>query len=174
MNIYVRTLSAGLLTLMSLPAAALFHLWDIHEVYSNADGSVQFIELTTSSDFQDLLDTHTMTASSDGEVVSIDLSNLPSSSTAGRRVLLATPGFSDLPGGVEPDFQIPAAFFDPAATSIELNFAEGADVFSFSGASLPTDGSLSLLRDESTAVNSPENFAGVTSEIPFFFDGFEL
>ena len=33
--------------LLAAPAGALVHLWDIAEIYSNEDGSVQFVELFT-------------------------------------------------------------------------------------------------------------------------------
>ena len=41
---------------------ASFHDWDINEVYSNADGSVQFIELFTSSNGQEFLSGHKITS----------------------------------------------------------------------------------------------------------------
>ncbi len=45
----------GSLVFGATPAAALFHLWDISEVYSNADGTVQFIELSTTSALQEFI-----------------------------------------------------------------------------------------------------------------------
>jgi hypothetical protein len=49
-----RLLIGGLLAVTAVafyapPAGAAFHLWTISEVYSNSDGSVQFIELFTPS-----------------------------------------------------------------------------------------------------------------------------
>lgn len=166
-----------ILFLFLIPAQAAFHLWTITEVYSNADGTVQFIELVGDADNQHLLEGHTMVADSDGTVRSFTFpNNLSSSSTNNRRMLLATPGFSDLPGGVQPDYEIPAGFFDPEAGAITLNFAEGSDQFTFSCTDLPTDGILSLLRNLTTAVNSPENFTGDTGELilpTIFKDRFE-
>ena len=43
------TLAVGLVLFIAAPAHAAFHLWDFSEVYSNADGSVQFIELFVAS-----------------------------------------------------------------------------------------------------------------------------
>src|SRR6185503_12801428 len=80
------------------PASAMFHLWTIREVYSNADGSIQYVELTTSSDFQNVLAGHNLTATSDGSVVTFTFgSSLGSTSTGGHRLLIATPGFAALP-----------------------------------------------------------------------------
>lgn len=167
----------AVLFLFSVPAQAVFHLWGITEVYSNADGTIQFIELVGQADNQHLLEGHTMVANSDGTENSITFPNdLHSSSTNNRRMLLATPGFNDLPGGVQPDYEIPAGFFDPEADTITLNFAENSDTFTFSCTDLPTDGTLSLLTTFSTAVNSPENFAGDTGELmlpTIFEDRFE-
>lgn len=178
MQLSVRIFTLTALALFSAPSLAVFHLWQITEVYSSADGSVQFIELEGLADSQHLLDGHAMVANSDGTEVFMEFgSNLPSSSTSNRRMLLATPGFAQLPGGVAPDFEIPAGFFNPDASSITLDFAEGSDTFTFNGADLPGDGKLSLLRDSSTAINSPENFSGEVGELtplPVFTDRFEV
>src|SRR5262245_65583089 len=37
------------------PAAAFAHLWDFVEIYSNADGSVQFVEMFTTARSETLL-----------------------------------------------------------------------------------------------------------------------
>lgn len=160
------------------PSNAVFHLWQIVEVYSNYDGSVQFIELLGQADNQHLVEGHTMVAVSDGETRSMTFPhNLPVSTTNNRRLLLATPGFADLPGAVAPDFEIPARFFDPNAATIHLDFAEGSDTFEFSCSDLPIDGLLSLLRNLGTDTNSPENFSGTTGELEpgtVFADRFEI
>jgi hypothetical protein len=77
------------------PAAAAertFHTFIISEVYSNADGSVQFIELRENLNFngQHFLVGHALTASNAAgtdEHVFTFPTNLPSSATASRRVL---------------------------------------------------------------------------------------
>ena len=117
---------------------------------------------------------HTLTATSDGNAVVYSMTTNVTVNTANQRLLFATPGFALLPGGVTPDYTIPVEFFDPNALIITINFA-GFDQFSFAGMALPTDGVLSMLRDNSTAVNSPTNFAGDTGELdlPLFASGFE-
>ncbi|MCA9240260.1 MAG: hypothetical protein KDA37_08675, partial [Planctomycetales bacterium] len=96
---------------------AAFHFWDISEVYSNADGSVQFIELFTNANSQQFLLNHTIT--SNANTFSFP-SNSPSP-TSLHHLLIATAGFGSLPGGVTPDFTLPANFFNPASDTI--NFA---------------------------------------------------
>ena len=40
----VARILAVLATLLALPAVASFHLWSMTELYSSADGKVQFLE----------------------------------------------------------------------------------------------------------------------------------
>jgi hypothetical protein len=151
---------------------ASFHLWDIKEIFSSDDGSVQFIELFTTSAGQGLLNNHQITATSDGVPVTFNFNrNLTGASTANRHFLLATASFGNLPGGVTPDYTIPANFFNPSAANISINFANW-DTVTLAGSLLPTDGLMSLT-DQSPAgtqnllagVNSPTNFAGASGSV---------
>jgi hypothetical protein len=146
----------------AVPANASFHTYDIVEVYSNADGTVQFIELLEVQGFnsQHLFRNRTISTNSNSLAFG---SNLPSNQTAGTSVLIATAGFEELPGGVAADYTIPAGFFNTSGDTI--NFGTGTDVFSFGPGSFPTDGVLSLRRDLTSAVNSPKNFAGQMGSI---------
>jgi MYXO-CTERM domain-containing protein len=152
--------------LIVAPASAAFHVWKVKEVYSNADGSVQYVELFTDTDFQTQLDTHVMTATSDGDEVVFTFEGNLSGSTAGRHVLIATPGFAELPGAVTPDYVLDCGpFFDPNASSITIDFA-GFDDITFLGSELPTDGTASLTdsdlgagQDLASGASSPTNFA---------------
>lgn len=84
-------------------------------------------------------------------------------------MLLATAGFSALPGAVTPDYvatPLPANFFNPSAASILFNFA-GFDMVTTSATALPDDGHRSLtdatLGSAPTLVagyNTPTNSAG--------------
>jgi IPTL-CTERM motif/Fibronectin type III domain len=153
-------------------ANASFHLWEISEVYSNASGTIQFIEFQTTYGGQQFLGAHTLTSSNGVVTNSFTFpSNLPGDTT-NKKFLVGTAGFAAL-GIVTPDYIVPNGFlFVPAGT---LNFAS-VDIFTY--ASLPTDGSLSLNRTYSdplvfplaahvitTAVNSPTNFAGQSGTI---------
>lgn len=138
-------------------AQASFHAWKFDEVFSNADGTVQFIEMLDGFTGENLVggkvlksnaNTLTLPAAPGG--------NLPSSDTAGHHMLFATAGFGALMGGVNFDYEIPAHFFNPAGDT--LTWAGGFDVKVFSA--VPTDGIHSLLIPANTsAVNSPTNFA---------------
>jgi hypothetical protein len=155
--------------LLGMPAQATFHLWEIQEIYTNYNGSVQFIELATSFSSQNAVNGHQIQATSDGTTKTFTFnSNIPSSSTQNKTLLIATPGFGDLVGGVAPDYSLPdpnmaGPFFDPDATNITINFV-GSDSVTFAGSLLPKDGVISLYFTAagvtSTATNSPQNFAG--------------
>src|SRR5437773_1000819 len=59
-------LSVLLLLAISGAAQATFHLWRITELYSNADGTVQFIELKAYAAGEQFVMNHTITSSSPG------------------------------------------------------------------------------------------------------------
>jgi len=142
---------------------ATFHLYRINELYSNADGSVQFIELAEgpSLDGQNLWNGVSISVSRAGATTQTFTfsKDLPSFITHNTSVLIATQGFADL-GIVTPDFIVPAGFlFTNGGT---VNFGN-VDFMPYT--SLPTDGVLSLNRDLTTGVNSPKNFAGIAGTV---------
>jgi len=49
-------------------AEAAFHLWQVKEVFSNADGSVQFVEMFDSFGGETFTGGQTLTANSDGNI----------------------------------------------------------------------------------------------------------
>lgn len=171
-----RTLSrAGALTclaflLLAGQARASFHFWKINEIYSNGDGSVQFVEMFTSSSGQNLLNGATLTCFNSNSSMSAVFTfpnNLPSSATGNKTLLIATPGFGSVPGGVTPDyvFTPPLPFLFLGSGSLSFS---GGDSVSY--ANLPTDGQASLVRSGGSmvfsAANSPKNFAGQVGSVP--------
>ena len=179
-------LAASLLLVAAPIARANFHFWDIQEIYSNADGSIQFIEFFTASGGQEVLGTHTL--ASTGATTFTFPSNLPvgqahpgggtyPASTAGQTFLVGTSNLGTL-FGVTPDYIISANFLSTGAGRL-VNFSGGTDVVNLdnSGANspLPTDGvrSLNGVTSNATATVStlnaqatPTNFFGSTATIP--------
>jgi len=160
------SLFALILLLAPLSASATFHLWQVTEVYSNASGSVQFVELFVNADFQDRIGGHNLTSNSTTYPVP---NNLGTTSTANHNLLFATPGFARLPGAVPPDFTLPAWNF-MSTVADTINWA-GVDTLSFVSGELPTDGVNSLnesfgTETRTTAANSPTNFAGQVGSLP--------
>jgi hypothetical protein len=158
-------------------AQATFHLWQMTQVYSNADGTVQYIELVALAGSQQFLAGHTLTSTQGSTTHSYTFTtNLPSDTamaggdggyggyggmmaTSFKSMVIGTQGFAAL-GVVAPDYIVPNGFL--FTTNGTINYA-GSDIFSY--ASLPTDGSLALYRTGSTAMNSPTNFDGLMGTI---------
>ena len=155
-------------------AYADFHKWEISELFSNADGSIQFIEMFSQADGQELLNTSPDVAqlsSTDGLITnSMTFPNdLPSDLTGNKFFLIATSGFAGLAGAVTPDYIMSDGFLFTVGGTV--TFADMFDALNtvIHGA-LPTDGTLSLNVDLntstiSTGTNSPTNFAGATGSI---------
>jgi len=139
-----------------------FHLYTINELYSNADGTIQFIELKVgNANGESLWQGQTIKVVQGLTVHSFTFpTNLPSPATANTSVLIATQGFAAL-GIVTPDFIVPSGFLF-TSDGATVNFA---NVDSVAYSTLPLDGSLSINRLGTTAVNSPTNFAGVTASV---------
>ena len=158
MRLAVLRFLASLLAAAALPASASFHLWSIGEVFSNADGSVQFVEFIALTGGQEFLAGHTLTASGGGVPTRSFTfpTNLPDDSS-GRRFLVGTAGFAAA-GVVAPDYTVPNGFLSTGGGTI--NFAGSADVWTYPA--LPADGRLSLDRNGSQGTNSPRNFTGQT------------
>jgi MYXO-CTERM domain-containing protein len=146
----------------AVPAQAAFHLWYIHEAYSNPSGSVQFIELFTASSDQEFTNGLTITS---GSHTFTFPSNTPAP-TDNHAVLIATAGFGSLPGGATPDFTIPSNFFNPASDT--LSYAGGVDTKSFTGSPFNGVSSLNYAGAFSAATattNSPRNYAGAGTSV---------
>jgi hypothetical protein len=166
-------LAGSILLLVPISAAATFHLWDITEVYSNASGTVQYVELFDGFNNEDELAGHTIKSNTITYTFPTDLDPDPmgngNNATANRHFLIATPGFASLPGAVTPDFTFAAANF-MSTVADTINFSN-VDTFVFGSGELPTDGINSLNEPynsnvRTTAQNSPTNFAGQVGSLP--------
>ena len=152
----VLALVAGLL--VAPQAHAGHHLWVFTEAFSNASGSVQYVEMFTAAASENLIGGFDITS---GVNTFNFVTNLGTTATAGKSILIATAGFASLAGGVTPDYILPANFISTGGGS--LDYASGVQIWTHGA--LPTDGVHSLLRNGSTAVNSPTNFAGATGSV---------
>jgi hypothetical protein len=157
-----------------------FHLWQVKEVFSNADGSVQFIEMFDSFGGETFVNGLTLTANSDGNLKTFTFPSNLSNNTPGS-LLIATSGFGSLAGGVTPDFAfnqggVSGAFFNPNATTLTFTFSGSGDSMSFPGTSLPKNGINSLTDagavgappgtpNISASVNSPTNLLGSSGSV---------
>jgi len=159
-----------LMTIGAPPAKAGSHLWKFAEAFSNADGTIQFIELVNpnTDNFETNIPGHVI--QSNGKNYTIPSPALPAN-TAFKRLLFATPGFAALPGVPTPDYIFPAGSVPFFSTGGDTLACTGWPSMTFGAGVLPTDGIHSLVAGVggtcpcTTAVNSPTNYAGTTGSI---------
>jgi hypothetical protein len=152
-------------------ALAGSHLWRINELFSSADGSIQFIELyeCCGAERETNMGGLRVTCDVTGKVFSFpeDLEG----NTANRYLLLATAGFADLPGAPEPDYTIPDSFFSLESEFIWYSPSRTYDSFEYDVGDLPVNGVNSVhvtdyVTDEFTiGVNSPTNYLGESGSV---------
>ncbi|MBS0484934.1 MAG: calcium-binding protein, partial [Proteobacteria bacterium] len=97
-----------------------FHIFHINEVYSNAAGTVQFIEFKGDGNDQDEWAGRTITSSDGVTTHTFNIpTNLPSAATLNKTVLVASQGFADL-GIVTPDYIVPNGFLFTGAGTVNF------------------------------------------------------
>jgi hypothetical protein len=179
-NTLARRLGSAILMLaLSFAANATYHLFRITQVYSNADGTVQYVLLTATSGGQQFITgknikstqgsvtrTYTFTKDLPADTAMMNSGGSDGyggyygGSTSYRTFLIATQGFASL-GLVTPDYIVPDGFLFTSNGTI--NYADSSDMMSYS--SLPTDGVTAMNRGGSTTTNTPQNFNGITVSI---------
>ncbi len=150
-------------TLAITPRAnAIFHFWNLQEIYSNSSGTLQFIELQTTFGSQQFVGGQTINVSNIGNTITNMLtlpSNLPGDS-ANHTFLIGTSGIQAA-GGPAPDFIMPNGFLFTAGGSINY-FGQGSGPYT----ALPTDGTMSRIwGGGNNLINSPQNFAFQTGTV---------
>ena len=150
------TLAACLLAASHLQGS--FHHWKINEIYSSADGKVQFIEITCAETGENAVRGQRLYSSQGSRTNIFTFPSDPVGNTFNKKLLLATTGFISQPGAVTPNYTFPTNFL--FLGNGRVNFA---NVDALNYASLPSDGRRSLVRSGSQFVlttNSPQNFLG--------------
>jgi hypothetical protein len=146
-------------------AHATFHSWEINELFSNADGSIQFIEFleVDGKDDSHLLfsDTAVLTSTDGITTNMMTFSTDLASGTANKFFLIATAAFASTNGAVMPDYIMDDGFLFTAGGTVDF----GLGVSEIMHGILPTDGILSLNAILSTGTNSPTNYAGDTGSV---------
>ena len=154
------------------------HSWDIVEVFSNGDGTIQFVELEECCGMANETGLNNKWVRSTATGMQLNFTvNLPAGSTANAHLLLGTAAYAALPGAVTPDYIIPANFFSTTAEPFPGIEYWTYDDFIFSAGMLPLNGKDSLNRAGASYVsapNSPTNFHGQSGNIdacPWDLDG---
>src|SRR5437868_2157609 len=155
--------STAWLVLLATGAQASFHTYRIESLYSNADGTVQYVVLHETQGMvgQRFLAGHALTSTHAGVTKTYTFAvNLPGDDTANRRVLIATQACADL-RLIAPDYVVPNQFLATDGGTVDY---AGSDQLTY--ASLPTDGALALTRAGTTAPNLAINFSGASAVVP--------
>ena len=151
-----------MLVLGPWPSSAGIHTWDVSEVFSNADGTIQFVELHEANGGNGEGGVGNGSISSNTE--SFSWSNGAVPNTANRFYLVATQAFADLPGVPAPDAIIDPGsvpFFDSAGD--EVSFVV-YDTCTFGA--VPVDGVNSYdCIAEVTGASTPTNYAATPGSI---------
>ena len=105
-----------------------FHLFHINEVYSNANGTVQFIEFEGDANGQDEWAGHKITSTDGVTTNTFNITtNLPSETTTNMSVLVATQGFAEL-GIVTPDYIVPNGFLFTVSGAVSFPGMVGGEI----------------------------------------------
>jgi hypothetical protein len=137
--------------------------FQIDEIYSNADGAVQYVVLreTAGLDGQQGFAGSALQVTRAGVTKTFVFSaNLPSSSTANRRVLIASQGLAAL-GLIAPDYVFPDQFLATDGATLTV-FGTDQVVYGI----LPTDGVNAIARSGAVVANVATNFSGASLSIP--------
>ena len=143
-------------------AFATFHLFVVDQIYTNANGSIQFIVFQQSppADNEHEWQGHTLKSIHDGVTSTFVYPHeLPSNATRNRKVLVATQGFADL-GIVAPDFVMPNGFLGTGAGRVTC-----CDGYEFGYAALPVDGVNAIDAARNVVPNLATNFTGVSASV---------
>ncbi len=176
MNHWLRGLLGGALSLgfflFASNAGASFHTYQINQIFSNADGTIQFVVLheVAGNNNEHFLGGLTLTSTQGGTTQTYTFNkDLPGASMGGyggtpmptgfTYVLIATQGFAAL-GLVTPDYVIPNGFLP--LTNGTINYA-GVDQVTY--AALPIDGTSAINRSGAIVQNVAINFAGDSGSV---------
>lgn len=140
---------------------AFVHQWDVNELFSCADTSIQFVELInpTSDNFETQFNNKVLVATNLAGTLShtFTFTSNVSSPTGNKSLLVATAGFSSLSGAPTPDFTLPDNFLFTDGGSVKFDVF---DTFNYGAGQLPLDGINAVSLGGVIGVNSPRNFAG--------------
>ncbi len=155
-------LSSSFVLFAASIASAGIHTWDVREVFSNASGTIQYVELfdAGSGGLETGVSGGTISSGTQTHTWSSPAVAPP---TNGKSYLIASATFAALPGAPTPDAIIPVGkmpFFNVAGDTV--NFGP-YDSFVFGA--VPTNGIDSLTDGLGVGPNTPKNYAGTQGSV---------
>jgi len=129
-------LSSFVVAVAASSAWAGSHTWRFNEIFSNASGTVQFIELKCDIAGENFVGSLQITTANGTFTFPGSLSG----STQNKKLLIATSAFAALPGAPVPDYTIPANFIPINGGTIRYNPASNYDTWTYGAGVIPTNG----------------------------------
>lgn len=163
-RILIRALATvGVVGLPALAAHAGSHTWDVNEVFSDATGQIQFIELREMNGTPGEVGVpgHSMTSNTQNYTISGPALASP---TSNKFYLMGTLAFQALPGAPPVDATIPAGVL-PFFFSVAGDTVTYVPWDSLTFGAVPTDGVTSLDANGLPQLNSPTNYAGQSGSV---------
>jgi hypothetical protein len=158
----------GVFLLASPSAFGGAHTWDVNELFTNADGTVQFVELREANGGNAESGVNGQGLKSLGfPANTITLLHAIDPNTANDFLLGGTAAFAALPGAPPLDFTIPNGFLSVAGAE-RIHYGPGNpatqptlyDQLTYVAGGIPIDGINSYRDGGSTGANTPTNNAG--------------
>lgn len=174
---YALLIAMGLTATAAAPAWATFHDWSIDEVYSSADGSMQFIEMQGLGDGEYFFATGFFPASPAHLKVGGNDFTFPHDlnivaaghNTGGYKLLLATSNFASITG-ISPDYVLPNGFLPLSSSTLRFTDNNDTAYSSFAYSGLPgADQSLNRAYPSTTitpTTATPTNFLQQSASVP--------
>jgi len=154
---------SALLVGVAHTAIAGQHTWKVNEVFSNASGTIQFVELREGNGTPGEVNVNGVTVSSTTKSFPIGGSPV-APPTSNKFFLIATPAFAGLSGAPTPDrILAPGSLIPYFSTAGDTGDYGPYDSWVFGA--VPTNGTSSLNRSGGVLANSPTNYAGVTGSV---------
>ena len=158
---------ALLVASFTVAPATLFaggHTWTIGEVFSNADGTVQFVRVFECCGGPNELNVTGKRVTSLATGAEFMFTANVAAPTSNKSILLGTAAFAALPGAPTPDHIIPPNFVGLSGDTISLVGTSSSMTWAAGG--LPLDGINSLTNPGPTVgTNTPENYAGESGTV---------
>lgn len=156
----------------AVPALGASHSWRINEIFSNASGTVQFIELKEAfgNTAENGVNGKTMFSVGNNATFYTITANV-SGNTASRHLLFATAAFAALPGAPTPNYIIAPNSFVKTGDTIQWAPVFGYHTFPLPNNALPLDGINSLrvtnynTNTFTTGPNTPTNYANQSGSV---------
>lgn len=169
----ISSLSIPLLGVFVLGTTGAFggaHTWDVNELFSNADGTIQFVELREANGGNAESGVNTQRVRSTAfPTHTITLLHAIDPATANDFLLGGTAAFAALPGAPALDFMIPNGFLSTTGADL-IHYGPGTtattyDELAYSAGQLPLDGITAFRDGGTTGPNSPTNNAGTVGGV---------